>query len=223
MAASELEILQRAEATLSVAQALAATWVWDEMNVADFAAKLGGARAAQSDEAEAKAAYDEQRGVVEARFSDLERRKVQGLGMARSRFRHDAEQLAMIESVGDYGDSREAILKEGEEWAAAWRRIDPTWNPTTTNTLAAFEALSADCQAQFSTLTNVRADHRKVGAHYNELLAELQDLSVAWYAAATRVFAAGTAEGDLVRGQIPTFASGTSPAPPPAPSPSPSP
>ena len=37
--------------------------------------------------AEAKAAYDEQRGIVDARFTDLERRKVQGMGMACSRFR----------------------------------------------------------------------------------------------------------------------------------------
>ena len=222
MAASELEILQRAEATDSVAQALAATWVWDELSVAALTAKISAARAAQSDEAEAKAAYDEQRGVVDTRFSDLEARKVQGAGMARSRFRHDAAQLAMIEGVGEHGDGREAILKESEEWAAAWRRIDPTWNPTARNTLVAFEALLADCQAQLSSMTEVRADFRKAGTHYNGLLSEIQDLSVAWYAAATRVFPDGTSEGALIRGQIPTFGgsnAGSNGPPPPTPVP----
>lgn len=214
MAASEMEILQRSEATVAVADSLQATWVWDEMNVADYEARLAAARLAGTVEADKKAAYDEQRGVVDVRFEDLDRRKVQGLGMARNRFRHDSEQIVMIEGVGEYGESREATLKEADEWVATWKRVDPAWNPTATNTLAAFETLLADCKAQLPLLIGAKADYRKAGVGYNQKLAELEDLCIAWYAAATRVFAEDTPEGKLIRGQVPTFGGSTEAAPP---------
>ncbi|MEO5716789.1 MAG: hypothetical protein ABIT37_25140 [Luteolibacter sp.] len=36
------------------------------------------------------------------------------------------------------------------------------------------------------------------------LAAEMEDVNEAWYANATRVFPAGTPEGDMIRGTIPT-------------------
>ena len=226
MAMSELETMQRSEATLAVMQTLQPTWTWDEMDPATFAARLAAARDAASIQATQKAAYDQQRAAVDTRFADLESRKVQGIGVAGYRFRKMPEQLGMIESVGEYGDSREAILKEAEEWLAAWQRLDPVWNPTAENNTRAFQALLTDAKAQLSALTGTRADWRKAAVAHNALLAELEDLCVAWYGAATRIFAAGTPEGDLVRGQIPTFAPSTTsqPAPPsPAPNPAPNP
>ncbi len=38
----------------------------------------------------------------------------------------------------------------------------------------------------------------------NQLAAGLEEINVAWYADATRVFPEGTAEGEMIRGTIPT-------------------
>ncbi len=43
----------------------------------------------------------------------------------------------------------------------------------------------------------------------------MEDRNEAWYAAATRVYPAGTAEGDMIRGTVPTTYN--PPPPPPAP------
>jgi hypothetical protein len=51
----------------------------------------------------------------------------------------------------------------------------------------------------------------------NHMATALNKANVAWYAAATRIFPAGTAEGDMVRRAIPTGYSSAAPAEPPAP------
>ena len=208
MAASEVEIMQRGDATGSVMEALQDKWVWDEMSIADFKAFLQSVRDAGTQENAKKAAYDGQRGHTEVLFTDLERRKVQGLGMATYRFRGDTEKLALVQGVGEYGDGRENTLKEAEEWAAAWKLIEPTWSPTTQNTVAAFETLMGDCSGQKKLLTDAKTAWRKASTHHNALLAELEDLCVAWYGQATRVFSPDSEEGILLRGQIPTFDGG---------------
>ncbi len=220
---TEQQIFERADATQAVANTLfsgSSGYQWDEMSLFDFAARIASARNARRLADDKKADYDAQRGIVNALFDDLETRKIQALGMAKYRFRQDAEVTAMLESVGEYGDGREDTLKEADEWVAAWKNIDPTWSPTTGNSLAAFEALNLEGAAQLKTLTNLKSNARKAGIDLNALLAELEDLCVAWYGVATRAFPVGTMEGDLIRSQIPTFVGG-SPAVAPTPAPTP--
>ena len=215
------EIFERANATVAVAATLQngpSGYEWDEMTNAAFAAKIAAARAARQIADDKKADYDAQRGLTNARFEELEGLKIQALGMAKYRFRKDAKQLEMVNSVGEYGEGREATLKEADEWSAAWNNVDPSWNPTAGNTLAAFQTRSADCAAQLKTLTQLKSDARKAGIDLSAQLAEIEDDSVGWYGVATRAFPTGTAEGDLIRSQIPTFESG-SPAPTPTPAP----
>jgi uncharacterized membrane-anchored protein len=46
----------------------------------------------------------------------------------------------------------------------------------------------------------------------NQKAAALNDANIAWYAAATRIFPCGTAEGDMIRRSIPTSYSPSVPA-----------
>jgi hypothetical protein len=57
----------------------------------------------------------------------------------------------------------------------------------------------------------------------NRKAAALKAANIAWYAAATRIFTAGTAEGDMIRRSIPTFYSRPVPAEPSAPAAQPQP
>ncbi len=205
---SEQEIFTRGDATFAVSSTLkagASAYEWGEMSVADFGAKMTAARAARGVESAKKAAFDAQRGLVNARFDDLESLKTQGIGMAKYRFRQDEAVISMVESVGEYGEGRESTLKEADEWSAAWGNIDPDYTPTPTNTLAIFNALRADCEAQLKILTRLKSDYRKAGIELGALLAEIEDIYNAWYGEATRAFPVGTVEGDLMRSQIPTF------------------
>lgn len=208
MAASEADILKRAEATSAVMESLQDVWVWDEMSVADFQAFLQGVGTAGRQEDTAKVAYDAKRGLVDVLFSDLEKRKVQGVGMARIRFRKDAEKLTLVEGVHEYGEGRDSTLQEANEWLAAWKLIEPTWNPTPTNTYDAFESLIATCGDEKQNLTDTKTAWRKAATHYNGQLLALEDLCVAWYGQATRVFPPDSEEGSLIRSQIPTFDDG---------------
>lgn len=207
---TEQQILERAEPTLGLMRQIEAEWSWDEMAPAAFEAKLAEARAAQAVEADKKSDYDLARGQVNAAFADLEARKTQGIGMAKFRFRAEGDKLEMVNSVGEYGTSREDILRESGEWAAAWQDIAPTWTPTTSNTLAAFGALMQGAAAQNEALTAKKIAARRAGVDLAAMMAQVQDICVAWYGQATRVFPAGSPLGDLIRGQIPTFSdSGT--------------
>ncbi len=208
---TEQEIFERADATIAVAGTLKAgdsAYEWDEMTNAVFAGKIAAARAARQFADGKKALYDAQRGLVNGRFDDLEALKIQGIGMAKYKFRRDDKVISMIEAIGEYGDAREDTLKEADEWSAAWKLIDPTYNPTPANTLAAFDALNAGCAADLKVLTGLKSNGRKAGIDLNSQLAELEDLCVSWYGVASRAFPAGTSEGDLIRSQIPTFEGG---------------
>lgn len=233
MAATEQEIVTRAAATHAVMVTIQNDWTWDEISVADFGALLAQRVTAQHDENLKKTAYDAQRGVVSSLFDDLENRKVQGLGMAAGRYRHDTQLLPIIEGVGEYGDSREMILKEADEWVAAWEELkttdpvsgegDAQWNPTASNNRPAFLTLLANCRTALPVLTQKRTTWQRAAKAHNAILARFEDLCVAWYDAATRAFKEGTEQGDLIRGQIPTFDAGGSQPPPANPQPAPNP
>lgn len=109
MANTEQEVFERADATIAVAGTLKegdSAYEWDELTNADFAAKIAAARAMRLTADAKKVDYDAQRGGVNARFDDLEARKIQAIGMAKYRFRKDAGVMAMLESLGEYGGAR---------------------------------------------------------------------------------------------------------------------
>lgn len=119
MANTEQQIFERADATAAVANTLFSGnsgYQWDEMSLFDFASRIASARNARRLADDKKADYDAQRGVVNALFDDLETRKIQALGMAKYRFRKDAEVIAMLVK-------RRRIRRRARRYAQRGRRV----------------------------------------------------------------------------------------------------
>jgi hypothetical protein len=159
-------------------------------------------------------------GLWLAGLKNLHQLTVQGLNMAKTKFRSDAASLAVLHGLNAAGHSPEKILAEALAWESAWGKIAPTWSPTPANTLAAFKPLRQQCAEDLQTaFADADSVHREASATLEQMCAGLEATNVAWYASATMVFPAGTPEGDLIRTGIPT----TYTPPPPKPSPSPAP
>ena len=157
------------------------------------------------------------RAALDAALLDLHRRTMQGLAMAKVRFRNDPCKLEVLANLTARGDSRNATAQEALDWEAAWQKIDPAWSPTALNTLASFQELRKQCIELDAAFVKAHTNWRTQSEMMNQQAAALNEANVAWYAAATRIFPAGTPEGDMIRRAIPT--SYSPPAPTPAPEP----
>jgi hypothetical protein len=218
-------VKDRATKTLSAAKQLASQWTWQEKTVAEMEAALvafigdkdanppvAGQEEITSDAERAMLAA---RGAWDAQLDTLHRRTMQGVGMAKSRHRDDPAKLAVLAPLTARGDSRSVTLDEALAWESAWAQVDPAWAPLPANTLPAFQALRRLCAEDLKTAySDARAVWRAQAEKLNAAAEALDDASVAWYADATRVFPAGTPEGDMIRGTIPTTYSPPAPKTP---------
>ena len=102
---------------------------------------------------------------------------------------------------------------------AAWQDVGPEWAPTEVNTFASFQALRKQCIYLEAAFIAAQSNLRTQSEILNHMATALNKANVAWYAAATRIFPAGTAEGDMIRRAIPTGYSPAAPVEPPAPAP----
>jgi hypothetical protein len=222
--------VQRAIKTVSVAKQLAAKWTSQELTPDEMQTQLEAVTGNSSVtppvigqmeiESQAERARQNANGLWRAALDDLHQRTVQGLNMAKTKFRNDPASLAVLHGLNAVGHSPEKILAEALAWESAWGKIAATWNPTITNTLAAFKTLrqqaAEDLQTAFS---DADALHSEAVAKLEQMCADLEDMNVAWYADATRVFPVGTPEGDMIRSTVPTTYTPSTSTPPPAPVP----
>ena len=217
-------VKDRAVKTISAAKQVAPSWTWEEKTAAQMEAQLaaitGNATATppvRGQEANTSAADQVMlaaRGAYDTALDQLHTWTAQGLGMAKTKFRDDTAKAAQLAGLGASGSSRAKTLDEALAWESAWANIDPTWaplpglTPTTFTTLRkrAYEVLKP-------AYSDAHAAWRKAAETLGEMAGELTDMSQAWYATALRVFPEGTAEGDLIRGTIPTTYSPPPPAP----------
>ena len=223
-------IKDRALKTTSAAEQLAPVWIWQEKTPAQMSALLvaiTGNRAVdppvvgqEEITSQAEQTMLHARGLWDAGLDQLHRWTLQGVGMAKNRFRNNPPQAAQLDGLTAKGDSRAATLKEALDWESAWANVDPAWAPLPANTLAAFRALRKQCledlqDAYADGFAAWSKDAKKLG----QMARDLEDVNEAWYADALRVFPAGTPEGDLIRGTIPTTYNPPSakPTPPPPP------
>ena len=207
-------IKDRAVKTISAATQIAATWTWQEKSIADMQSALtavvGDKKAkppvigqeelvSQSEQTMLAA-----RGAWDTQLDTLHRWTVQGVGMARTRFRNDPAKLAQLASLTTDSNSRSETLAEALAWESAWASVDPAWVPMPANTLSAFKALRKQCAEDLQTAySDARADWRTESGKLAQMGRDLEDTNEAWYADATRAFPAGTPEGDMIRGTIP--------------------
>jgi len=208
-------IKDRALKTISAAQQLAGSWTWQEKSIADMQSALTaiiGDRDAKPPvigqeeiESQAEQVMLAARGAWDAALDRLHRQTVQGLGMARTRFRNDPAKLAQLSGLSAESNSRSETLAEALAWESAWASVDPAWAPMPGNTLEAFKTLRKQCNEDLQQAhATARTVWRGKASALAQMGRDLEDLSEAWYADATRAFPVGTPEGDTLRSTIPT-------------------
>jgi hypothetical protein len=197
-------VSDRTKATLSAQDSVKESWVWEEKTVEDWK-KLSADFDTQSEAAQKSETFMLKcRGLLDASLADLHARTVQGVKMARVRYRSDPAQLAIVNRLSADGQDRDTILDQAQAWASAWAELDSSWAPVPTNTLDAFNELRAKALEQEQDYIDAHTAWRAAAERLNQQAVVLNDLTVAWYAAATAVFAEGTAEGDMIRSTVPT-------------------
>jgi len=208
-------IKDRAVKTISAAKQVTGAWTWDEKSIAAMETQLAGIagnKTATSPVAgqESVTSAAEQlmltaRGSWDTALDQLHRWTVQGVNMAKTRFRNDPAKSSQLEGLEARGSSRAGTLDEALAWESAWTSVDAAWAPLPGLTLAAFSALRKQANESLkATYSDARATWREAAEKLGTLAAELEDTNEAWYANAIRVFPAGTPEGDMIRGTIPT-------------------
>ena len=223
-------VKRRARATISAAKALAAKWIWQEASAGQIETQLEAITGnntvtppiigQEEIASQAGRALVATQGTWKAQLKDLHQLTVQGLNMAKTKFRNDPANLAVVMGLHARGSTPEEILAEALAWESAWGKTAPAWNPTTTNTLATYKILRKQCAEDLQIAFRDAGSAASEEAGKAEKMAkDLQDVVVAWYADATRMFAAGTPEGDMIRSTVPTTytaaASKTKPQPKP--------
>lgn len=204
-------ITVRAQATRDAQSAIAATWVWDEKTVVQWNTLLTAFNAKKIAVSDSEAESLTKRSTYENTIADLHERTVEGLGMARVKWRKDVAKKNILSTLSASGGGRETIQAEAQAWESVWEKFDATWVPSTTNTIAAFRTLITDSDTQEDAFNDAHTGWRK-GAEEMQAMADgIWDDCVAWYEAATTLFKPGTAIGDMIRSTVPT--SPTTPAP----------
>lgn len=213
--------LARARATRSAQNSVKDVWVWDEKTIADWDAAIADAQAGTQAVDAGEADLLARRGSLDKALDDLAGQTRRGLALVKIRYRNDSAKRTVVARLTGRSDSRTRTLESASAWATAWAELDPAFAPTTGSTLAAFNALRAQCETLQNEYAQARADLRAIAETQNRRAARLDADGKAWYAVATRIFPAGTAEGAMIRGTIPTSYSKESDIGPKAPSPTP--
>ena len=214
---SSLEFIEaRLQATRDAQTEIAATWVWEEQTVVQWDTRV-------SDFTAKKAASDTQEGVMlnkralfEGTVVQIHDLTVDGVKMARIKWRKDEPRKAVLATVHADGGGRDTGQKEARAWAAVWSSFDAAWVPTPGNTLAAFNTLVTLSETQENAFKLEHTKWREKAEELNDFAEACEDLCIAWYAAATTVFPEGTPQGDMIRSTVPTTYT-----PPPAGAPNP--
>jgi hypothetical protein len=217
-------VIDRAQKTRNTQKAIAAKWQWEEKTVAQWDADLAAIEAQNEVLAATIATMKDKRAKADELLDQLDEWTGEGLTTIRERLRDQPEKLATLDTLTSIGSSRSLKLEEALEWEKAWTLLDPSFSPTSTNTLAAFQALRLDAIAKLKTYHDSESDVTVEQNKRTKLKLKLDDANTSWYKVATRICQPGTVEGDLIRTDVPTTTA--SPAakpvvPTPAPTPAP--
>lgn len=227
-------VISRTEKTTAVQVTLAALpgtpWVWPSKSLAAWQADLEQLDGAKSGTlahiaTAAKVHKSIQFAALNARCEAIHACTLQAVGVMRSRALGDPLLRPVVDELSAKGGSKTNIVEEGEELLAAWsQEFGEDYLPAPGNTYASYQELfvGSDSESSLSLLKsnykNAVTKARRADGDYNRLISRLEDECIQWYAEATAVFPAGTTNGDLIRGQIPTiYNPPTAPPAPPSP------
>lgn len=194
---------ERTGATRSAQISIAAIWMWVK-TLLQWDASVTGLEAQVFAVANLEADVNLSRGTLDAALDVLHERTVKWLTFFKLQHRNDPARAQALRLLTASGGSRQSILDEANAFEAEWRSIDAAWLPEPTQTLASFQTYRESCITLLHTYKNAKSDWRTGVGNLYEYAATLHDENVAWYAAATVMFPVGTAEGDMIRGTIPT-------------------
>ena len=208
-------VLDRANATISVAAAIQTDWVWSEETIAQMQTATK-ALAAQADLSDSKnTALTKAIAQKNAAFGNYHQITVTLLGMTKTHYRNNSAATATLKNLHAKGQSDQDILDEGAKFAKAWAELDAAYVPDQGWTLAAFQAAGADCATKLSAVTTADVAWSSESATTDELAAEVEDTNIAWYADATRKFGPNTEHGKTIRQEVPTTSATVQPPDPP--------
>jgi hypothetical protein len=194
----------RAQATRDAQTAIAATWVWDEKPAAQWETEVTAIETKKAAVSDLEADMLAKRSLFENTNRRLHERTVEGLGMARVKWRKDEAKKKILSNLSASGGGRDTIQDEAQAWESVWEKFDATWVPSPTNTIAAFRTLIATSISQEDDYKEAHSFWRQGAGELQVQADVLWDDCVAWYEAATVLFKEGTAIGDMIRGTIPT-------------------
>lgn len=214
---SSLEFIEtRLQATRDAQTEIAATWVWEEQTVVQWDTRVTDFTAKKAASATQEGVMLNKRALYEATLVQIHDLTVDGVKMARIKWRKDEPRKAILSTLSADGGGRDKVQAEARAWAAVWASFDAAWVPTPGNTLAAFNTLISLSETQENAFKMEHTKWREKAEELNDFAEACEELCVAWYGAATTVFPEGTPQGDMIRSTVPTTYS-----PPPAGAPHP--
>ena len=174
------------------------------MTLVQWSTKITALFAQEEVAADASATADLARGDLNAKMDVLHSRTQQGLSLLKTNWRNDPAKSRALQRLSAIGDSRTQVLEEALAFESAWETIDPAWVPLAGQTLALFKVLRGEAATCLETYAAGKAGWRQETENFNQLVEILDRDCIGWYSAATLVFPEGTAEGDMIRGTVPT-------------------
>jgi hypothetical protein len=202
---STLFVETRATASKVAQDIVKAIWTWDEKTVPQWLADLAEFDVLDVAEVTKRAelrsaalAWDGTLGTIKEHIKDLVR-------LGRIRFRNNPTKLHHFEVLHTNGRSRQDIYDQGRAAEKAWLETDPTWVPMPELTTAVMGSNLANSLALGDTHAAKKGQWRSAATAFRNKARRIDADNVAWYAAATTHFKAGTDHGDMIRSSVPTY------------------
>lgn len=196
-------IVQRLRTTRAAQERLKDTWVWKKKTLAQWDSDISALDDARDAYADAVTLEDGARGAQSEALDRLHAKTKLAVGVAKAEFADDPAVKAAFAPLTAARTSLTARVSAAQALASAWQQHAPDWEPAPGFTLADYDALRAEVAGKRQALESAVATTRQKNAELGTLAKSLDKETKAWYAVATRIFPADTAEGALLRAELP--------------------
>jgi hypothetical protein len=203
--------IERFEFSYRVAWLIRAIWEWPVMTAEEMGnqmnlvrSKREGVAAAEAEATSARAVLEEEMRLYRGQIRDF-------LRLAKLRFRAARPKHALVRPLRLRGTGRQQTLDLGRKIDQAWNKLDPGWEPLPGLTRTALQTCAGRCVSFLDAYLYKETEWQDKLGELQEFAAQLDRLSVEWYATATARFLAGTRYGDLIRVMVPTTGGGVQP------------
>ena len=197
----------RAQATRDTQASLAApptSWTWSEKTVEQWDKDLEALDDLKIDESAKRTQWRNAAELWQADIDGIQQFTRDVVRKGNFRFRNDPVKVQLFQALVTDATSRSGVYEQGLAARDAWKEVDPAWQLSKQDTLAAFSSLLKASLAKQSVESAKFTAWRWASAALMNKAVLVDVDNVAWYAEATRKFPEGTTEGDLIRSAVPT-------------------